>query len=376
MYERADLSLLHVGPLDQQEGWRRLMEGGSRAKAARLVPTGRWGARASRSEQAIRIGLAAVRVGPLLILILLAAVMTALDPIFLTQRNVTNVFVQSSVIATLALGQLLVILTRGIDLSVGSAMALATVTGALVYHSSAGSPVLALLTMIGTGVAIGVINGVLLVKGRLPHPFIVTLAMLSAASGLALVISDGRAIPDMPTAIRDAGSGFVGPFPIPALIVLGLALLASVLTRRLKWGRWIYAVGGNPEAARRTGIPVNRVLISVYVLSGLAAGVAAIIVAGRTNAGFPTAGRLAELDAIAAVIIGGASFFGGRGTVGNAIVGALTIGVIRNGLNLLGVDAAWQLVAVGVVVVIAVELDVVRSHLERRFRVLQATFVP
>ena len=141
---------------------------------------------------------------------------------------------------------------------------------------------------------------------------------------------------------------------------------------RMVGGRWIYATGGNPEAARRTGIPVGSVLISVYVISGLLAGVAAVITAGRLNAGSPTAGELAELDSIAAVIIGGASFLGGRGTVLNALTGALVIAVMRNGLNLLGIDPNWQYMATGAVIVVAVELDVLRGHLEGRFRRLQA----
>ena len=147
--------------------------------------------------------------------------------------------------------------------------------------------------------------------------------------------------------------------------------MAGVMSR-LVYGRWIYATGGNIEAARRTGIPVRSVLISVYVLCGLLAGVAAIVTSGRLNAGSPTAGSLAELDSIAAVIIGGASFLGGRGNVGNALVGALMIGVIRNGMNLLNVDAFLQPIVIGVVIVLAVESDVVRARVEDRFRVLQA----
>ena len=150
-----------------------------------------------------------------------------------------------------------------------------------------------------------------------------------------------------------------------------LALVAWVVSRRMQWGRWIYAIGGNQEGARRAGIPVDRVLISVYVISGLSAGFAAVITCGRTDVGSPTAGRLAELDAIAAVIIGGASFLGGRGNVMNAIVGALVIGVIRNGLNLLGIEPAYQLVFIGLVVIIAVELDVLRGWIERRFRTMK-----
>jgi ribose transport system permease protein len=210
------------------------------------------------------------------------------------------------------------------------------------------------------------------VKGKMPHPFIPTLASLYAARGLALVISDGRPIPGMSPIVVFLGSGYIGPIPMPVIVVAVLAALAIIVTRRLKWGRWIYAVGGDKEAARRTGIPVDRVLISVFVISGLMAGFAGVLTAGRTDAGFPTAGELEELTAIAAVIIGGASFFGGRGTVINVIVGALIIGVIQNGLNLLNVNVYYQLVATGVIVVIAVELDVLRRRLEQRFRTLQA----
>jgi len=138
------------------------------------------------------------------------------------------------------------------------------------------------------------------------------------------------------------------------------------------WGRWIYAVGGNPEGARRTGIPVGPVLVSVYAISGLCAGIAGVVLAGQLNAGAPTAGNGAELDAIAAVVIGGASFLGGRGNVGNALVGALMIGVIRNGMNLLNVNAYLQPIVIGVVIVLAVELDVVRRQIENRFRTLEA----
>jgi ribose transport system permease protein len=168
------------------------------------------------------------------------------------------------------------------------------------------------------------------------------------------------------------GGGPIGWFPTAALVVLAMALIVALITQRLVWGRWIYAVGGNPEAALRNGIPVQSVLISVYATCGLLAGVAALLTMGKGNAGSPTAGQLAELDAIAAVIIGGASFLGGRGTMVNAITGALIIAVMRNGFNLLGIDPNWQYMATGAVIVVAVQLDVVRGNLESRFRSLQA----
>jgi ribose transport system permease protein len=156
---------------------------------------------------------------------------------------------------------------------------------------------------------------------------------------------------------------------LPASALGGAVLLVALLLGKLVWGRWIYAVGGNPEAARRTGIPGKHVIVSVYVLSGLAAGVAAVLTAGRTASGSPDFGNLAELDSIAAVIIGGAAFAGGRGHVGNALVGALVIAVIRNVLNLHSVDAFYQMIVIGLVILLAVEADVVRGRVEERFRV-------
>lgn len=322
--------------------------------------------------QGLRLGLVLLRIGPALGLLVLILVLSQLSPIFLSTRNIGNVVAQTAVIAVLAIGQLLVIITRGIDLSVGSTLALGTVVGALVFQQVDSTP-LVVAAMLLTGSAVGAINGVIFVKGRLPHPFIITLATLSIARGLALWLSDGSPIQGMPEPIQALGDGSLFGFLTPsALVVVAIALAVIVLTTRMVWGRWIYAVGGNPDAARRTGIPVNGVLISVYVLSGFMAGVAAILTAGRTNAGAPTFGNLAELDAIAAVIIGGASFLGGRGHVGNALVGAFVIGVIRNGMNLLNVDSFFQPMVIGVVIVIAVEGDVLRGYLEDRFRVLQA----
>jgi ribose transport system permease protein len=319
----------------------------------------------------LRGALLSLRAGPLLILLVLVAVVAATTPVFRTSDNIGNVLSQTSVISVLALGQLLAIVTRGIDLSVGSTVALSSVVGAIVFRD--GHPAgMVIVAMLATGVAVGFVNGAVYVWGRVPHPFIVTLATLSAVRGIALWASDGTLIYGMPGSVQAIGGDRIGWFPYSYLVVLGLALLLLVLTTQLVWGRWLYAVGGNPDAARRSGIPVNRVLITVYVLSGLAAGVGGLLISGLTNAGSPNYGELAELDAIAAVIIGGAAFAGGRGNVGNALIGALIIGVIRNALNLHNVDAFYQLIVIGVVIVIAVEADVLRGYLENRFRVAQA----
>jgi ribose transport system permease protein len=319
--------------------------------------------------------LVLLRLGPLLILGALVLIMSNLSPVFATTQNVGNVLAQSAVIAILAIGQLLVILTRGIDLSVGSTLALSSVVGAMVFSSTDGG-LTTVLAMLGTGAAVGAVNGLVLVYGKLPHPFIITLATLSVARGLALGLSEGQPIRGMPDVVGDIGGGtaswLAAWLPNSTFLVIGVAVLVTIFLTRIVWGRWIYAVGGNPDGARRLGIPRSRVLVSVYVLSGLLAGVAAIVTSGRLNAGSPTFGDLAELDAIAAVVIGGASFLGGRGHVGHALVGAFMIGVIRNGMNLLNIEAYLQLIVIGVVIVIAVESDVLRQRLESRFRVLKA----
>jgi ribose transport system permease protein len=316
-------------------------------------------------------GLLALRAGPALILLLLIVVVGLTTPIFLTTRNVGNVFSQTSVIAVLALGQLLVIVTRGIDLSVGATVALSGVVGALVFGDT-GSSVLVVAAILGTGLAVGLVNGLVFVYGRVPHPFIVTLATLSIVRGIALWASNGTLISGMPPIVQTLGGGSINWLPYSIVVVAVLAVVCLLLTTRLVWGRWLYAVGGNPDAARRSSIPVNRVLVSVYAISGLAAGVGGLITAGLIDGGSPTTGELAELDSIAAVIIGGAAFAGGRGNVGNALVGAFTIGVIRNALNLHNVDAFYQLMAIGVVVLLAVEADVLRSAIEARVRVAKA----
>jgi ribose transport system permease protein len=323
-------------------------------------------------HRALELGLVFLRIGPAIGLLILIVVIAQLTPAFATSRNVGNLLAQSAVISVLAVGQLLVIVTRGIDLSVGSTLALATVTGALVASSGLSGP-LVIVVMLLTGLAVGTVNGVVYVFGRLPHPFIITLATLSIARGLALWLSDGRPIQGMPDSIRFIGGEILfGWLPVSTIVVAAIALGALILTTRLVAGRWIYAVGGNPDAARRIAIPVGATLVAVYALSGLLAGVAGMLTAGRTGAGAPTFGTLAELDAIAAVVIGGASFLGGRGNVGNAIVGALMIAVIRNGMNLMNVDSFFQPMVIGVVIVLAVEADVVRNRLEQRFRLRRA----
>ena len=329
--------------------------------------------RGQRSDDvAIAVGLRLLSIGPLLILVLLAAAVSLMAPNFLSPGNLGNILAQTAVIAIVAMGQQLVILTRGIDLSVGANMALATVVGGLVFRRVESAPVV-IAAMLASGAAVGAINGVAYVFGRLPHPFIITLATLSICRGLALEFAVGHTtMRGMPDAVAFIGGDSTFGVPNSFFVVAAVAAGVFVLTKAMVWGRWLFAVGGEPEAAREMGIPVNAVLVSTYVISGLFAGVGAVLLAGRTAASSPLYGNLLELDTIAAVIIGGASFLGGRGHLGHALVGAVMIGVIRNALNLLSVDVFFQMIAIGLIIVVAVEADVLRDRLEARARALQA----
>jgi ribose transport system permease protein len=299
-------------------------------------------------------------------------VIGSITPAFLSPGNIGNILAQTAVIATVAMGQHLVILTRGIDLSVGANLALATVIGGLVFRAT-DSAALVILAILLSGAAVGAVNGIAYVFGRLPHPFIITLATLSICKGLALELAIGHTtMRGMPPAIAAIGGGASFGIPNSFFVVAGVAALVLVMAKGMVWGRWIYAVGGQPDAARQMGIPTRGVLVSTYVISGLCAGIGGVILAGRTEASSPLYGNLLELDTIAAVIIGGASFLGGRGHIGHALVGAVMIGVIRNALNLLGVDVFFQMIAIGLIIVVAVEADVLRNHLEARARVLQS----
>jgi ribose transport system permease protein len=290
------------------------------------------------------------RLGPLIGLTTLVVGLSFASPYFLTVDNLLNVLRQSSINAILALGQLIVIITAGIDLSIGSVLGVTNVLLAIMLVAG-WHPVTACAVAIITGLAIGRLNGELLTRLRLPHPFISTLGTMNVGRGAALLLG-----------FRSATGGNAFGIPMPVVIAGAAYLAAHFFLTRTIWGRDLYAIGGNREAARLAGIPVERRLNLAYTLSGLAAALAAIVLAGRMNSGFPLAGSGAELDAIAAAIIGGASFFGGVGTVGGTLIGALIIGFLRNGLNLLDVSAYWQMVVIGCVIVGAVFVDVLRQR--------------
>jgi len=315
------------------------------------------------------------RYGILLVILLMCLVLYALQPeVFLTWRNIANVFKQTAVNSMLAIGMFLAILTAGIDLSVGSVLALGMMS--LAVANAAGVPwPIVLLIGPAVGLAAGFVNGIGITKLRMPHPFIMTLGMLFMARGLANLISGGVPYTGLPEPVRFLGSAqiYLGEWGMERLN-LPVALIVTVVVYLAFWGflehtvlgRRIYAIGGNPQAARVSGINVDRVLITVYTLCGLMAGFAGLIQAGRTNSGFPNAGIGAELEAIAAVIIGGASFFGGRGTVLGVFGGVIVMGLISNGLNLNNVSVFWQQILIGMIIVLAVFLDVVRREVSTR----------
>jgi ribose transport system permease protein len=302
------------------------------------------------------------RSGPLWGLVILCIVMTILSPYFLTFNNLFNVGTQIAVIAILALGQTFVIVSGGIDLSVGSVLGLAGIVfGWATAVANLPLP-LALALGVGAGASAGLINGLLITLGNLP-PFIATLAMLSAARGLALVISGGVPLNPIPGPILSLGSGdLFGFVPLPVILMLVMWAITVGILLSTYAGRAMYAIGGNEEASRLSGINVSRQKLLIYTLSGLFAGIAGILLTARLASAQPQAGFTFELDAIAAVVIGGASLSGGVGTASGTLIGALILGVLRNGLNLLNVSAFWQQVVIGAVIALAVMTDTLRRR--------------
>lgn len=308
--------------------------------------------------------------GIVIVVVVMMLILAAIRPeVFLTAQNLTNILKQNASLALLALGMYVVIVTAGIDLSVGSIMALSMV--ALAIASRAGVPwPIVLLIGPAIGMVVGWVNGVGLTVLRLPHPFIMTLGTLNVARGLTFLISNGAPVSGLQPEVRYLGQAYYdfGIFPPPAglpasLIVVAVSALALwFFLERTNMGRHIFAIGGNPQAARVSGINVDKTLVVVYMISGFFAGLSGLLLAGRTDSGFPNAGIGIELDAIAAVIIGGASFFGGRGTVIGVLAGVLIMGILRNGLNINNVSAFWQQILIGLVIIIAVYIDVLRRR--------------
>ncbi|QUG76214.1 ribose ABC transporter permease [Erwinia sp. E602] len=293
--------------------------------------------------------------GTLIGLIIIVVTFSLLSPVFWTLPNLLNILQQSSINAIIALGMTLVIISGGIDLSVGPTAALSAVLGATLMV--AGVPVpLAVMATLGVGALCGVFSGTLIAYAGL-QPFIVTLGGLSLFRALSLIFTNGNPIFGIPMAFRDLINSAPFGVPAPILIVVAIALLLWVVMNKTPLGEYILAVGGNEEAARVAGVPVKRTKVTVYVISGLLASLASLILIGRLGAAEPTLGNLWELDAIAAAAIGGASLMGGKGSIVGTLIGAVILGSLRNGLTLLNIQAFYQLLATGLIIIIAMLID-------------------
>jgi ribose transport system permease protein len=294
-------------------------------------------------------------------ILLLFVVLSIASPYFLSVSNLRNILVQMSVVALLAGGVTFVILTAGIDLSIAANLALVGTTVGVLTVKLGMPPGVAMLIGIGIGAAVGLFNGALVSRVGLPA-FIVTLGGLTLWRGLAFQVTGGYDISGMSNALAFVGRGNIFYIPMPILVMLAYYLGSSLMLRHTKLGRYIYALGSNEEAARRAGINVKLYKLYVYVICGISAGVAALVLIGRLDSSGGKIGTDYELDAIAAVILGGTSLFGGRGNIWGSLLGALLMAMIRNGMNLLGVSPFVQMITLGVVIIGAVWIDVVRGR--------------
>lgn len=279
---------------------------------------------------------------------------------FFTRQNIFNVLRQISTNLFLACGMTMVIILGGIDLSVGSIIALSgCISAGCVARYNLPLPI-ALLMGLLVGLLVGMFNGAVISKTTIPA-FIVTLATMNIAKGLAYVYTGGSPVRVVTKEWQFLGAGYVGIFPTPVVILVIVLIITAIIMNKTKMGRHMYAVGGNQQAAEFSGIKVEKVKFFVHAFSGLMAGLAGIVLASRMYSGQPTAGDGAEMDAIAAVVVGGTSMAGGSGKIGGTIIGGLIIGVLNNGLNLLNVNSFWQYVVKGVVILLAVFLDYFRN---------------
>lgn len=302
--------------------------------------------------------------GIILAFLVLVAALALSSEYFLTASNLRNVLRQTSINGLLAIGMTFVILTGGIDLSVGSVLAFGGMAASIFASSSLGTQYplyVALPVGLAAGLGLGLVNGALVAFFRVP-PFVVTLGMLSIARGLTLISSNGMPVSRLSDEYTFVGQGMFLGVPVPVLILFGAFALAWIVLYRTPFGRYVYAVGGNEEAARISGVNARAVKFAVYGISGALAALGGIVLSARTTAGLPQAGVAYELDAIAAVVIGGTSLAGGQGRLVGTLIGVLIIGVVNNGLDLLGVTAYYQLTLKGAIIVAAVLLDSLRRR--------------
>lgn len=309
------------------------------------------------------------RVGILVVLVVLVVLMAVIAPNFASVDNLMNIARSISVNAILAAGMTFVIITAGIDLSVGSIVAVSGVVSVLAATGGMPAP-LAVLAGILAGAAAGLLNGMLVAYMALAA-FIVTLASMTFLRGLAYTMTGGQPIVDNALSFRDLGNGYIAGIPVPVIVMAIVYVIAWFILERTRYGRHVYAVGGNAEAARLAGVNVKRVLTSVYVIAGACAGLAGVIFSARVVSAQPTAGTGYELDAIAAVVLGGTSLMGGRGRIVGTLIGSVILGVLTTGLILMNVPFFTQLLVKGIVIILAVLIDSLKQRpIRRRMRVV------
>ena len=302
--------------------------------------------------------------GPGLAALAACAIFAVLSPHFLTAANLLNVSLQASITAIIAAGMTYVILTGGIDLSVGSVVAVAGIVATGVLRAAGGSYgaiALGAAAAIAFGAGSGLAAGTIVTRFEVA-PFIVTLALMTVWRGVAFVGTAGRPVWELPESFGALGAGRIAGVPVPTLIMAAVFLAAHVVLVATRFGRHVLAVGGNAEAARLAGIRTGRVVVAVYALSGALAAASGVLLASRMNSGQPNAGLMYELDAIAAVVVGGTSLTGGRGSIPGTFLGAMLIAILRNGLNLANVDSYAQQIMVGIVILLAVLADPLRRR--------------
>lgn len=288
----------------------------------------------------------------LLAVALLCALLASLSDVFMTQSNILNVLRQTALLFLMASGLTLVVLTAGLDLSVGANIGLSACLAASVIKA-AGSPLLGVATGIGCGTAIGLANGVLVTTLRIPS-FIATYGMMWMLTGMTYFYMGGETIHGFPPGFRYLGSGYLFGIPMPVYVMAVFLVIGAVFAQRTIWGQQIYAIGANPVAARLSGVPIESRLMLVYTVSGAMAGLASLIILARINSAQGDIGEDLTLPAIAAVLVGGTSLFGGSGTVTGTLIGALILTLVLNGMNLLQINASWQPLVTGVIVLLAV----------------------
>ena len=325
----------------------------------------RAGAASRGGALATRAGRLFIQEGLLVVILVFGLVMSQLSDVFLTQANLINVLYQGTILAVFAVGMTFVILTAGIDLSVGAVAAASSVLSLnlIVHHGLA--PGIGILLALGVGAALGAVNGLAITRVGIT-PLIATLAMLSAATGFAYAYTDGQNILPVPQIFVDVGTRKIGNFPLPIFLAVALALLAGLVLARTRFGRSLYAVGGNPVAARLSGIRTDRVVVAAYVISGLCAALAGLLLTARLQSASPRSGPGMELTVIAAVVIGGTSLFGGQGNIRGTLYGVLLITMVTNAINLLGVPSAYDQLVQGAIIFVAAGVDVYRHRFAER----------